>query len=101
MAEQSNKHFIVFSGDRKSLIVKLGRKLKQWFSFVKVSLWDGYPSKIYTEGFNTYVMGRHMQHNKVWYKYWYPKLLNPKFIHTDEPNWKPVYKWFFWFITIK
>ena len=43
--------------------------------------------------------GRHFQHNKFWYKYWF-KLLNPRFIHEKEVGWIPVYKILFWYISI-
>lgn len=44
-------YYIIFSGDRKSLTVKIGRWLKKVLgaAFVVVSYWDGYPSMIYTE----------------------------------------------------
>jgi len=39
---------IVFSGDRKSKIILIGRKLKKFFpNNIEIMLWDGYKSKIY------------------------------------------------------
>ncbi len=41
---------IVFHGDRGSFTVKVGRFLKKVFpSFVLISLWDGYKSRIFID----------------------------------------------------
>jgi hypothetical protein len=41
---------IVFSGDRKSLTIFIGKKIKKIFpKSARVMLWDGYKSKIYFE----------------------------------------------------
>ena len=40
--------YIVFSGDRKSRTIALGRKLKIRFpNLISTQLWDGYPSRIF------------------------------------------------------
>lgn len=41
---------LVFSGDRKSRTIKLGKWLKRIIpGLVKISLWDGYRSRVYFE----------------------------------------------------
>ena len=42
---------LIFSGDRGSRTIKLGRKLCKVFGRKRIiiMLWDGYPSKVYLE----------------------------------------------------
>ncbi len=40
---------IIFSGDRSSRTIRLGRKIRKTFGrkLIGIMLWDGYPSRVY------------------------------------------------------